>query len=148
MRSRTRRRQDRGDETGRYRRAARHDARLVQYRHGAVRFCLHPDRRRSGRSPRTKTDDALPVAIVQPPLISTGVPFLTRWASASASQFVRWMQPCEKVLPTFSGSGTPWMPYPSPVDSSIQTRPAGLFGPGAIVIFLSALTHSYFGLTV
>ena len=40
------------------------------------------------------------------------------------------------------------LPYPSPADTSIQTRPAGLFGPGAIVNFLSDLTQSYFGFTV
>ena len=60
VRPRTRRRQDRGAEAGRYRRAARHDARLGQHRQRAVRFRLRPDRRRSGRDRRAKADDALP----------------------------------------------------------------------------------------
>ena len=40
----------------------------------------------------------------------TGVPGFTRLATVIASQLVRRTQPCEAVLPIFSGSGVPWMP--------------------------------------
>jgi len=41
------------------------------------------------------------------PTKSTSIPLLTIFASASASQLVRRMQPCDTVLPTFRGSGVP-----------------------------------------
>ena len=43
-------------------------------------------------------------------LNTTCAPRLTRLARSRASQLVRRMQPCDSVLPTFSGSGVPWMP--------------------------------------
>ena len=39
-----------------------------------------------------------------------GMPALTASASASASQLVSRMQPCDCVLPMCEGSGVPWMP--------------------------------------
>jgi hypothetical protein len=41
------------------------------------------------------------------PTNEIGVPFFTRRASASASQLVRRMHPCDCVLPTLSASGVP-----------------------------------------
>ena len=41
---------------------------------------------------------------------STLVPLWTIFASACASQLVRWTQPCDWVLPMLCGSGVPWMP--------------------------------------
>lgn len=41
---------------------------------------------------------------------TTGVPFDTRSATRSASQFVRRMHPCDSDLDTFPGEGVPWMP--------------------------------------
>ena len=40
---------------------------------------------------------------------STLVPLWTIFASACASQLVRWTQPCDWVLPMLCGSGVPWM---------------------------------------
>jgi hypothetical protein len=39
-----------------------------------------------------------------------GVPLETACAKAAASQLVMRMQPWDCVLPTFDGSGVPWMP--------------------------------------
>src|SRR5438067_13245294 len=52
----------------------------------------------------------------------TTVPLCTIPARSSASQLVRRVHPCDSVLPIFSGSGEPWMPYEGAV-RSIQTRP-------------------------
>lgn len=41
---------------------------------------------------------------------STLVPLWTIFASACASQLVRWTQPCDWVLPMLCGLGVPWMP--------------------------------------
>ena len=60
-------------------------------------------------------------------------------ARSSTSQFVRRTQPCEALLPTFAGSGVPWIPNES-WDRSIQTEPTGLFGPGLMLNFSFALT--------
>src|SRR5262245_19910515 len=40
----------------------------------------------------------------------TTVPRCTMPARSSASQLVSRMQPCDSVLPIFSGDGVPWMP--------------------------------------
>src|ERR1700746_3770824 len=40
---------------------------------------------------------------------STLVPLWTIFASACASQLVRWTQPCDWVLPMLSGLGVAWM---------------------------------------
>lgn len=44
------------------------------------------------------------------PMKSTGVPLATADASASASQLVSRMQPCDSDLLTLDGSAVPWMP--------------------------------------
>jgi hypothetical protein len=67
------------------------------------------------------------------------VPFDTRAATRSASQFVRRTQPCDSAFETFPGSGVPWIPYPS-ADKLIHTVPTGLWGPGLIVNGLSERT--------
>lgn len=41
---------------------------------------------------------------------NTTTPALIDLATASASQLVRRMQPCDCVLPMLAGSGVPWMP--------------------------------------
>src|SRR5207248_8329312 len=100
-----------------------------------LHFRLYPDRRRPRRDRRQKADDALSDSLRRAafqPIKSTGVPFLTRRASVSASQLVSRMQPCDCVLPIASGSGVPWMPYPF-AESAIHTTPTGLFGPGFTV---------------
>src|SRR4029079_4541814 len=64
----------------------------------------------------------------------TGVPALTRLATVRTSQLVRRTQPWEAVLPIFSGSGVPWIPYCS-LRRSIHTTPTGLLGPAGMVAF-------------
>src|ERR1700760_860575 len=82
-------------------------------------------RRRPDRDPaawRTRPDHSLTGPMQQEAATSGGlfhlrsstnatvVPFDTRAATRSASQFVRRTQPCDAALDTFPGEGVPWIP--------------------------------------
>ena len=63
-------------------------------------------------SPRCRERQGAPEALrdCSPSMKSTSAPLRTIAASASASQFVSLMQPCDEVFEIWLGSGVPWMP--------------------------------------
>jgi len=63
---------------------------------------------------------------------ATTVPFATRAATRSASQFVKRTHPWDSAFETLPGVGVPWIPYPS-AERLIHIVPTGLLGPGLMV---------------
>ena len=125
VRPRARRRQAGAHEAGRHLRAARHDACLGDNGPEPAVFAfvlIDADPvEMGGKKLTTDLPDTVGRRRLRHPpsprggsILSAGEldrgAFLTRRARPSASQLVRRTQPCDWVLPTFSGSGVPWMP--------------------------------------